>query len=464
MKCSYFFGVACKVGVMLKLYAFILIVFAFINAAFGAIGDGGVQGYSDFTPLDSPPAMGGQGYPQSTQYPGSQPQSTNSQLPDQQPWSSLENILGGFSAAPEVQGPYAEQMTPTDLKLQEPSAESFQPDGSLDFSSATPPAGLSFDPSGVWRWPGSLTSRNRLYVQTSSGLKTVGGCQLGGYLPLWAQIASAGNLYTYEWYPSSSKPKVRWWGWSWPGFKRGWFYGDSPGWHILSYYCNGWSNYVYIYVWPSSVIQSNTNIVQSVSNVQNSNVIQSFHQGSESSIQGAPTPPDVNTEQLILPDSSKIYPGCSGDGCYADLNPVFPRVASCRCPEERCGCNAYYIQIWPNKLVTAAGVVQGEWLPLWSHIRRPGKYWSYEWAPCGSFPRGYYCSPSVKCFGYKSAGWFPTWFYGEEIGWHILAYCTTDWSNYIYIYVWPGRGTSKCHEFDCRSEPPITCGPHDFDC
>lgn len=27
-----------------------------------------------------------------------------------------------------------------------------------------------------------------------------------------------------------------------------WFFADVPGWHILQFYYNGWSNYAYIYV------------------------------------------------------------------------------------------------------------------------------------------------------------------------------------------------------------------------
>jgi hypothetical protein len=26
---------------------------------------------------------------------------------------------------------------------------------------------------------------------------------------------------------------------------------------------------------------------------------------------------------------------------------------------------------------------------------------------------------------------------GDGLGWHILSYHSNDWSNYIYIYVWP---------------------------
>jgi hypothetical protein len=35
-----------------------------------------------------------------------------------------------------------------------------------------------------------------------------------------------------------------------PGWYKGWFCGDIPGWHILQYYCSGRSNYIYVYVNP----------------------------------------------------------------------------------------------------------------------------------------------------------------------------------------------------------------------
>ena len=43
---------------------------------------------------------------------------------------------------------------------------------------------------------------------------------------------------------------MRWWGWTGTGYKKGWFSGDVPGWHILCYNCGIWSNYIYIYVYP----------------------------------------------------------------------------------------------------------------------------------------------------------------------------------------------------------------------
>lgn len=102
-----------------------------------------------------------------------------------------------------------------------------------------------------WYYPGLVTSSNRFYVQTASGLATVAGCSYRGYLPLWAEIKSKGYFFVYEWYPKTSTPLVRLWGWSVPGCKKGWFTGDVPGWHVISYYCGAWSNYIYIYVYPS---------------------------------------------------------------------------------------------------------------------------------------------------------------------------------------------------------------------
>ncbi|VVB67864.1 Uncharacterised protein [uncultured archaeon] len=109
---------------------------------------------------------------------------------------------------------------------------------------------------------------------------------------------------------------------------------------------------------------------------------------------------------------------------------VYPIPSTCR-------CNEYYVQLYPGRLNTVAGVYCGNWLPLWSKVSRPGVYWSYEWTVCGN-PR-YYCSPQVKNFGCKNTGWFQTWFMGDTPGWHILSYYCNDWSNYIYIYVWPVR-------------------------
>ncbi len=85
-----------------------------------------------------------------------------------------------------------------------------------------------------------------LYV--SYAPQTVAGCYLYDNLPLWLQTSSSGYVWFYEWYPGglldiSYVDYV-----TSPGWYKKWIFLDVPGWHILQYYCNGWSNYVYIYV------------------------------------------------------------------------------------------------------------------------------------------------------------------------------------------------------------------------
>ncbi|MDM7912745.1 MAG: hypothetical protein QUS09_06580 [Methanotrichaceae archaeon] len=509
--------------------------------AFGAVGDTGVSdGVSTVQPGQSTQNKQTSGYQQSS--------------PTSQMYAS---------AAPRTSGPYEEHMSADDLRLSQPQAESFQPDSNLNFVSAAPPSvssetygavmGTGQDVSqetGSWYYPGSVSSRNKFKVQTFSGLSTVAGCSYGGYLPLWADINSAGNFYVYEWYPGQWTPSVRWWGWTWPGFKKGWFTGDVPGWHILCYNCRDWSNYVYIYVWPSGSGSGTYSLGYNAgySTGYSTEMPTQAAAISEPLPSGAPTPPDPNAENLVLPDfnllqlsnsqsgyaagtagsyatgaagatgtagyppqyssqyplqhssqgttnfpvqgTNAIYPArytpqvghtqgaftsgypvgysagqtapgsqaqkvctaCAERGSYAEqgsytglaatsgyaaqtfqtvktYQTVFPKPSTCK-------CNEYYVQVWPNKLSTVGSVRCGEWLPLWSKISKPGIYWSFEWTQCGS-PAGYYCQPEVRSFGYKNAGWHQTWFRGNKPGWHILSYCTGDYSNYVYVYVWP---------------------------
>ena len=483
------------------------------------------------------------------------------------------------SSAPQIIGPYQESMSPDDLKLSLPQADTFRPDSDLGFVSATLPSNLNANlntnsngnlnanlnsletganaaaygstygatqstaaGSSYWYYPGSIRSPNRFYVQTYSGLRTVGGCSFGGYLPLWADINSGGNLFVYEWYPGSSTPTAQWWGWSWTGFKKGWFYGDVPGWHILVYNCRDWSNYIYVYVYPTNAYSNDgySNVAgqsspyssypngyagtaYSGTGMAASPYSAGYASGAEAGgaawtasgytgnvgtvsqtalPSGAPTPPSPSSESITLPDYSTYtpytgqavqasysaypaqttatipvamsgaasgYPGYSAKGCTTcsgsagstmtttgvsgsypsqgncptcasasgltapygyvpqSYQAVYPRPSTCR-------CNEYFVQYYPNKISTVAGMYCGEWLPLWSKISRPGVYWSYEWTCSGS---GYYSSPEVRNFGYKGSGWYQTWFSSSTPGWHILSYYCNDWSNYIYIYVWP---------------------------
>ncbi len=159
--------------------------------------------------------------------------------------------------APSIGGPYEDGFSPTELNLGVPTEDSLSPDDCVSFRSATPPEavrkkmdGISEENSGSWYWPGSVTTLNKLYIQTSKGLSTVAGCKYGGHLPLWAKTAYTGNFFVYEWYPTKSIPQVNWWSWTWSGYMKGWFKGDVSGWHVICYQCEHTSNYVYIYVWP----------------------------------------------------------------------------------------------------------------------------------------------------------------------------------------------------------------------
>lgn len=91
-----------------------------------------------------------------------------------------------------------------------------------------------------------IRARNKLYV--SFVPQTVAGCKLYGWQPLWLQTSSIGPIWFYEWYPNGQL-SVNYLGISSAGWQKKWFYGDTPGWHILQYYSQGWSNYIYIYVY-----------------------------------------------------------------------------------------------------------------------------------------------------------------------------------------------------------------------
>ncbi len=97
--------------------------------------------------------------------------------------------------------------------------------------------------------PSSITSTNKLYV--SYVPQTVAGCRLYGWLPMWLKTSGSGPIWFYEWYPSGQL-SVNYLGYASGGWQKKWFNGDTPGWHILQYHSSGWSNYIYIYVYPAS--------------------------------------------------------------------------------------------------------------------------------------------------------------------------------------------------------------------
>jgi hypothetical protein len=410
--------------------------------------------------------------------------------------ASTDLMRSYHGEAPSLKGPYEEGYSPTELDFVTPEMYSFSPDDGLNFVSATPPEavlagmeGSSGTGSGSWYWPGSAESHNKLYVQTRDGVTTVAGCSNGGYLPLWAKVAYTGNFFVYEWYPNGLTPAVNWYFWTWPDYLKGWFKGDEPGWHVICFHCDRSSNYVYIYVWPESGSYGggsygsygagDKNSYSKIEAPQTSPSSTSLGGGLLSTNLGSatPTPPDPASEGLTPTDLRLPAPDCSAGGydsyaagsmgscaptavssdygvyatgttgysCSGTISPpgysggtdtvsdfglVYTPLAASR-------YNEYYVQTYPNRLTTVASVQKGEWLQLWSKITRPGMYWSFEWPPCKS---GYYCAPEVKSLGYKKEGWYTTWFKSSTPGWHLLCYQCNDWSNYVYIYVWP---------FDC---------------
>ena len=94
--------------------------------------------------------------------------------------------------------------------------------------------------------PPGIGAPNRLYA--SFVPQTTAGCYLYGWLPMWLQTSSSSPIWFYEWYPDG-RLNVNYLGYSYPGWQKRWFYGDTPGWHVLQFFSGGWSNYIYIYVY-----------------------------------------------------------------------------------------------------------------------------------------------------------------------------------------------------------------------
>ena len=100
---------------------------------------------------------------------------------------------------------------------------------------------------------------NEYYVLSCQGdIDTVAGVYCDEWIPLWSKISRSGEYWSYEWKVCHStngkgcNPEVRDFGYKKAGWYQTWFKGSEPGWHILSYHCNDWSNYVYVYVWSAN--------------------------------------------------------------------------------------------------------------------------------------------------------------------------------------------------------------------
>ena len=144
---------------------------------------------------------------------------------------------------------------PTDLTTsgQTPSVQ----ERSQGLMSASEGAAYASAPSGVKSTasspiynqvivPSGGYAQNSLYI--SYAPQTVASCDLYANLPLWLKTSKTGNIWFYEWYPDGALDTQYAGNVYSPGWYKRWFIADVPGWHILQYYCNGWSNYIYIYV------------------------------------------------------------------------------------------------------------------------------------------------------------------------------------------------------------------------
>jgi hypothetical protein len=140
-----------------------------------------------------------------------------------------------------VQAPSPQERSQGLMKADQKSAYAAAPQG-LRATATSPTYNQVIAPPGGY-------APNSLYV--SYAPQTVAGCNLYANLPLWMNTAGSGSIWFYEWYPSGYLD-IQYAGYAYyPGWFKRWFFADVPGWHVLQYYCSGWSNYVYIYVYSS---------------------------------------------------------------------------------------------------------------------------------------------------------------------------------------------------------------------
>jgi hypothetical protein len=95
--------------------------------------------------------------------------------------------------------------------------------------------------------PPGVSAPNLFYIPYYPS--TVASCNFGQWISMYLDISGSGPLYSYEWYPDGRLISKQLTYVPYPSWQKMWFYGDAPGWHTLQYYCNGWSNYVYAYVY-----------------------------------------------------------------------------------------------------------------------------------------------------------------------------------------------------------------------
>ena len=149
--------------------------------------------------------------------------------------------------SPEAMGIQAPQ--PTTGTQAPPAAESSQPLAPTTQASAmaAAPSTMAVAATSSMIVPPGTTTPNRFYIPYYPS--TVASCYFAQWVPMWLDINGYGPLYSYEWYPNGKLVSQYLANVPYPSWLKMWFYGDAAGWHTLQYYCNGWSNYAYIYVY-----------------------------------------------------------------------------------------------------------------------------------------------------------------------------------------------------------------------
>ena len=90
---------------------------------------------------------------------------------------------------------------------------------------------------------------NNLYVEYGGAFTTVAATTVGGWLPVYVNVASPGTLWIYEYYQSTATWNIQPFVLGSSGWHKLWFYGDVAGWHTIIAYAGGsWTNWIHISV------------------------------------------------------------------------------------------------------------------------------------------------------------------------------------------------------------------------
>ncbi len=180
--------------------------------------------------------------------PGQYATSTPGGAPTPTTPTSAESLgLQAPSARTSLSAPSSQERSAGLIKADQQSAYAAAPPTAMATATRATATGPTYNQVIV---PPGGFAPNSLYV--SYAPQTVAACNLYANLLLWMQTSNSGSIWFYEWYPNGMLDTT-FAGYVYsPGWYKRWFFADVPGWHILQYYCNGWSNYAYIYVYGPS--------------------------------------------------------------------------------------------------------------------------------------------------------------------------------------------------------------------